>query len=115
MAIGFCANERILYVYHNPSKPKFTIRLEPSQANSNPKTLLSKCLPQRLALASGQDILSWCFLGYVEFCFSRIYWAPMDAESESLIAVMQSKSIDQVRRVARNTASGVESILDRSQ
>jgi len=39
----------------------------------------------------------------------------MDAESESLIAVMQSKSIDQVRRVARNTASGVESTLDRSQ
>jgi hypothetical protein len=39
----------------------------------------------------------------------------MDAESESLIAVMQSKSIDQVRRVARNTASGVEITLDRSQ
>ena len=30
-----------------------------------------------------------------------IYWARMDAESESLSAVMQSKLIDQVRRIAR--------------
>ena len=52
----------------------------PSQAIPNPKTLLSKCLPQRLPLRSGQDILNWCFLGYVEFCFSRIYWARRDAE-----------------------------------
>ncbi len=51
-----------------------------SQADPNRKTLLSKGLPQRLPLRSDQDILNWCFLGYVEFCFSRIYWARMDAE-----------------------------------
>ena len=73
-------------VYHNPAQPKFTIRLEPSQTNPIPKTLPSECLPQRLALASGQEMLNWCFLGYVAFCFSRIYEAPMDAES--LIAVI---------------------------
>jgi hypothetical protein len=78
--------EHTLYrVYHNPEKLKFTIRRKPSQADPNPKILVSKCLLQRLPLVSGQDILNWCFLGYVEFCFSRIYWARLDAESKSLI------------------------------
>jgi hypothetical protein len=65
-------------------KPEFTIRHERSQADPNPKILLSKCLLQRQHLVSGQDMLNWCFLGYVEFCFSRIYWARLDAESDRL-------------------------------
>ena len=96
--------EHIFYrVYYNPTKPKFTIRRLRSQADPNSKTLLSNTLPQRLPLRSGQDILNWFFLGYREFCFSVIYWARMDAESESISAVMQSKLIDQVRRIARTS------------
>jgi hypothetical protein len=78
-------SDNIYSIEFTITRRNFTIRREPSQANSNPKTLLSKCLPQRLHMVSGQDILKWCFLGYVEFCFSRIYWAHMDAGSESLI------------------------------
>ena len=54
-----------------------------SQTDPNPKILLCKSLPQRLPLGSGKDILNWCFQGYAEFCFSRIYEACVDAECHS--------------------------------
>ena len=58
-------HEHIFYrVYHNPTKPKFTIRPKQSQANPIPKILPSKTLPRRYAPGKR--------LGYIELVFSRL-------------------------------------------
>ena len=62
-----------------------------SQTGPNPKILLCKSLPQRLPLGSGKDILNWCFQGYAEFCFSRIYEACVDAECQAAAAAGQER------------------------
>jgi hypothetical protein len=88
------------WVYHNLTQPKLTIRRVRSQADPNPKTPLSKSLPQQSPMRRGQDILNWSSLGYMEFCFFWLYVARIDTEPDSLVAVMQSKLINEVRRIA---------------